>query len=202
MDERQGAPWDDETTRPSGPAPSPLRPLTLQERIHAFGRFDFTHDPQPGNPEHVAIAHGWARDNLVPVTVPQLAGRRVTVHRKMVAPFLAFWADVEASGLRDRVITFDGTFASRYKRFSGTLGERLAKSRVAGVANLSNHAWASAFDINARWNRLGHEPAKLGEHGCVLELVPIAEKHGFFWGGKFKSRIDAMHFELARDAAR
>ncbi len=28
-------------------------------------------------------------------------------------------------------------------------------------------------------------------------LMPIAHKHGFFWGGHF-SRQDGMHFEIAR----
>jgi hypothetical protein len=37
----------------------------------------------------------------------------------------------------------------------------------------------------------------MGEHGCLLELVPIANEHGFYWGGHF-SRKDGMHFEIAK----
>lgn len=201
MDERK-APWDDETTRPNGPPPLPLsehpRPLTYQQRVHTFGRFAFTHDPLEGNPEHVEIEHAWRRDNIVSVTVPQLAGRRVPVNRHVAAQFLRLWAAWEAAGLRDRVLTFDGAFASRFKRFSGTLHERLQKSRLASGESLSNHCFGTAFDINARWNRLGAEPAALGEHGCVLELVPLAEEFGFAWGGYFRSRKDPMHFESYR----
>jgi hypothetical protein len=44
---------------------------------------------------------------------------------------------------------------------------------------------------------LGVPPAKQGELGSVRELVPIANKWGFYWGGHFKERKDGMHFELA-----
>lgn len=194
------APWDDETTQPVVPVPPPEhpRPLTYQERVHLFGRFTFTHDPMPGNPEHVEIEHAWRRDNIVPVVVPQLDGRRVPVNRHVAAQFLRLWAAWEAAGLRDRVLTFDGAFVSRFKRFRGTLHERLQKSRLAGGESLSNHCYGTAFDINWRWNKLGDEPAALGEHGCVRELIPLAEAHGFAWGGYFKSRPDGMHFEAYR----
>jgi hypothetical protein len=65
------------------------------------------------------------------------------------------------------------------------------------TTTLSNHAYGTAFDINAAWNGLGREPAPLGAKGSVLELLPLAEAHGFAWGGLF-SRRDAMHFEVAR----
>jgi hypothetical protein len=46
----------------------------------------------------------------------------------------------------------------------------------------------------------------IGEKGCVRELVPIANEHGFYWGGHFGSvvngkmigRMDGMHFEIAK----
>ena len=44
---------------------------------------------------------------------------------------------------------------------------------------------------------LGAEPAWPGQRGCVFELVPIAHKFGFYWGGHFKRR-DGMHFEMAK----
>lgn len=62
---------------------------------------------------------------------------------------------------------------------------------------LSNHSWGTAFDINYAWNCLGALPALRGEKGSVRELVPIAHRHGFYWGGHF-SRRDGMHFEVAR----
>ncbi len=63
---------------------------------------------------------------------------------------------------------------------------------------LSNHAYGTAFDINAAQNGLGVEPAAIGKRGCVRELVPLANRHGFFWGGHFSKRKDGMHFEVGK----
>jgi hypothetical protein len=54
------------------------------------------------------------------------------------------------------------------------------------------------MDINVAWNGLGRQPAFVGQKGSVRELVPAAEKHGFYWGGFFASRPDGMHFEAAK----
>ena len=62
---------------------------------------------------------------------------------------------------------------------------------------LSNHAFGTAFDINVPFNPLGARPALIGKQGSVRELVPIANEHGFFWGGHFGKRPDGMHFEVA-----
>ena len=34
-------------------------------------------------------------------------------------------------------------------------------------------------------------------HTSAKQLVPLANKHGFYWGGHFESRPDGMHFEMA-----
>ena len=62
---------------------------------------------------------------------------------------------------------------------------------------LSNHAWGTAFDINAALNPRGTVPVFRGQPGSVRELVPRANDLGFYWGGHF-SRRDGMHFEVAR----
>lgn len=41
-------------------------------------------------------------------------------------------------------------------------------------------------------------PALEDAQGSLRELVPIANEHGFFWGGHFKRRPDGMHFEVAK----
>ncbi len=56
---------------------------------------------------------------------------------------------------------------------------------------VSNHAWGTAFDINAAENPL---------HGLSFDMpraiVEILRKHGFCWGGYYKGKsVDAMHFE-------
>lgn len=65
------------------------------------------------------------------------------------------------------VLTYAGSFDPRFIRGSTT--------------TLSNHAFGSAFDINAEWNPLGHTPAPKGTEGSVRELVPIAHEYGFYW---------------------
>ena len=51
---------------------------------------------------------------------------------------------------------------------------------------------------NRFWNKLGAEPARRGAKGSVFDLVPLANRHGFYWGGHFAKRRDGMHFEFAR----
>jgi hypothetical protein len=96
----------------------------------------------------------------------------------------AMWAAWEAAGLLELVLTYEGGYNPRLTRGSRT--------------TLSNHAYGTVFDINYQWNRLGQIPAATGKHGAVREFVPIANKHGFFWGGHFNKRPDGMHFKVAK----
>jgi hypothetical protein len=163
-----------------------LRSLSQAQRIAAFGGFTFTPDPQPGNKEAIHINGNWVAQNIVAQNIPQLAGRRVSLHKKAMPRFLALMAAWEKAGLRDRIVTFNGGFAPRYKR-----------GKSGPAVNLSNHAFGSAFDINAKWNGLGKVPAAIGAEGCTRELVAIAEQLGWCWGGWWNVQ-DGMHFELAR----
>jgi hypothetical protein len=133
----------------------------------------------------IRITNGWKE--AVQVTVPQLFAipgankGRVWWHREGVQSLLGFWRDVEAAGKLGCVLSWAGSWAPRFVR-----GSR---------STLSSHAHATAFDINAQWNGLGATPAT--GHGSVFELVPIAHRWGFYWGGHF-SRPDGMHFEMTR----
>jgi hypothetical protein len=104
-------------------------------------------------------------------------------HRLAARQLAGMWADWETAGLLDRILSFDGSFNARFIRGSTTL--------------LSNHAFGTAFDINAAENTLGTRPLLVGQRGSIRELVPIANKWGFYWGGHFGSRPDGMHFEIA-----
>jgi len=170
--------------------PIPMSPLKRQQ---VFGRFAWSPDPIPGNAERIRIVGDWVAKNVVSVKIPQLEKLgiwpAVRFHRLGVNQLLSMWAAWEEAGLLDRVKTWNGSFATRFKR---------GKAGSARIEDLSNHAWATAIDINVAWNRLGDEPAELGKPGCVRELVPIAHRHGFVWGGHFLSRKDGMHWELGR----
>lgn len=171
------------------PARPAFRAITSEEREQLFGNFRFRPDPQPDNRERVEILGDWVVENIVAVTLPAFPGYRSTeittlFHRKGAEQLRRLWQEWEETGLLDRILTFDGAFVPRFQRGSTT--------------KLSNHAWGTAFDINWEQNQLNNEPARRGFPGCVYDLVPAANRHGFFWGGHFTRRKDGMHFEIAR----
>ena len=101
--------------------------------------------------------------------------------------FMAAFAAIGAANLADGILTFGGTFVPRHKAWNPQ-------------RTLSPHTWGVAIDLNVAWNGYGAEPAVLGAHGSLRELVPIFEGLGFAWGGYFEpfAARDGMHFELAR----
>jgi hypothetical protein len=160
------------------------RPLTTEGREQLFGRFAFKRNPAPDNPEAITITDGWDKRSLVRVRLDLLGGIDVRLHRLAAPRVVALIAAWKAAGVLDDVVSWDGAYAPR-----------LVRGTTQGT--LSAHAFGSAIDINARYNRLGCAPAPLGAKGCVLRLVPIAEAMGFYWGGRF-ARKDGMHFEVCQ----
>jgi hypothetical protein len=184
-------PDDTSTIGPNFPPPPAFRPLTgTSQRQKVFGKFAFKPKPLPNNKEHIVITDDWEAKNIERVPVRQLIGipgasvdGGVRFHRLATTQFVALWAAWEKAKLLNRVLSYEGAFVPRFIRGSTNV--------------LSNHAFGSAFDINASFNPLGAEPARVGDRGCVRELVTIAHEHGFYWGGHFAKRPDGMHFELA-----
>jgi len=184
---------------PPKPDFSPL--VTNDEREKIFGHFDFKPDPLPDNKEHIKILGGWDTDNIVWVPIPQLTIHNddqeklydplslytvpdgMWFHRLAAQQLQDMFAAWEQADLISLILTFSGSFVPRF---------------VRGGTHLSNHAFGSAFDINYEWNMLGDKPAQVKEKGSVRKLVPIANMFGFFWGGHYNSRLDGMHFEVAK----
>lgn len=174
---------------PGWPSRPNFNPLNAQDRESIFGHFAFVPAPIPSCPEAIRITDGWAQ-NIVEVDLPMLVGvqgapanGRVEFHQKAAQQLVDLFQAWGNAGLLPLVKSWAGSWAPRYIR----------GSRVY----LSNHAWATAFDINAGWNMLGCQPALKGRPGSVRELVQIAADNGFYWGGWFKGRPDGMHFEVA-----
>jgi hypothetical protein len=162
--------------------------VTNEERARVFGEFRF--EPAGPDTDDIRILGNWREENIRPAVIPELAGvkgaaasGRIFVNRLVVEQVRALFAAWAAADLEDLLLTWEGSFAPRFVRGSRT--------------TLSNHAWGTAFDVNFDANRLGRLPALRGEKGSVRELVPIANAHGFYWGGHF-TRSDGMHFEVAR----
>jgi len=180
------------------PRPTSIRPLTTAERAAAFGTFTYEPDPSTFGGDGIRVTNNWAADNIVRVSIPQLNGKKIgnqviqngiiNFHKAGEERLKALWAAWEAAGLLDRILTFEGGYAARFIRGTQSRSPR----------PLSNHAWGTAFDINAGTNGFGQEPALMGQKGCVRELVAIANQQGFFWGGHFKGKKDGMHFELGK----
>jgi hypothetical protein len=166
---------------------APFKPLvSTAERQRVFGKFDYKTNPDGT----IKILGNWANKNIVKVHIPQLEGVEgapkngvVYFHRLGAEQLKNLFEEWDAEGLIDLVLTWAGSFVPRMIRGSKT--------------TLSNHAFGTAFDINAAWNPLGKAPAAVGKKGSVIRLVEIAHKHGFYWGANF-SRSDGMHFELAQ----
>jgi hypothetical protein len=196
-DDEKGAGW---------PPKAELKPLDRVGRDKAFGHIECVPAPTSGNPEGIKITNNWSADNIITVEVPQLVqipgmqyqgaihGRgpkngKVAIHKKVAQPFIDLWDAWEKENLLHLIKTWGGLWNPRYIR------------GYQGI--LSNHAYASAFDINVPWNLLGHQPALVGRNGSVRELVPVAVELGWYWGGWFGApyrvggRQDGMHFEFA-----
>lgn len=178
------------------PKPNFLPLVSTAERQKIFGKFEYKHTGG-GN---IRILGNWEAENIIKVEIPQLLKVRsrltneedkklipidgkVKFHKLAAKQMQTLWDVWEKEGLLDLVINYAGSFVPRFVRGSETV--------------LSNHAFGTAFDINAAWNGLGRVPALAGKTGSVLELVPYAHKLGIYWGGHF-TRHDGMHFEIAK----
>lgn len=163
--------------------------LTGKQREELFGKIEYKPIPTPKNKEKIKITNNFEKDNIVMVHIPQLAkatnGKytRMRFHKKAKYQLLKFWEEIENEGLLHLVLSYAGAYYPRFIRGS--------------ISTLSNHSYGTAFDINAEYNPLGKDPAKVNEKGSVMKLVKIAHKWGFYWGGHF-GRKDGMHFEVAK----
>lgn len=188
-------PDTDDTGTNFPPRPSFPSLQSNSQRMALFGHFDFVPAPMPpDNREHIRILGSWVHDNIIDVPIPQLrrtaiphAPATMPFHRLGAAQLKALWQAWEDANLLGLILTYDGAFEPRFKRGLSN----------GGPEALSNHSFGSAFDINADLNPMGTTPLLVGRRGSVRKLVPIANAHGFYWGGHFSTRPDGMHFEIA-----
>jgi hypothetical protein len=168
-------------------SPKNIERLSESDLLSIYGKFTYRHTPTESNQEMITITDDWAKKNLVPVSLPgmsHLLKKPVVFHKNGAEKLFSFFGEILKRGWSQKILSWDGSYAPRFVRGS--------RSR------LSNHAWGTAFDINALWNPIGAIPAPKGSKGSVYDLVELANDCGFFWGGHFKNRLDGMHFELGR----
>lgn len=167
--------------------PDGVRPLRTHERVALFGAFDFEAAPLPGDPEHIRVLGDWRARNIRGARLPAFGGRParvVGVHRLLVERIESLFNAWAVDDLLGDIASWNGSYNPRFIRGS--------------TVKLSNHAWGTAFDLNVAQNPLGKSGAAWGEVGCVWRLVPRAVEFGFYWGGWFAARPDAMHWEAFR----
>lgn len=101
---------------------------------------------------------------------------RITVH-KLLAPLLSeTLRAIHDAGKWSKLVSYGGGYNFR---------------PIRGASDVSLHAWGIAWDFDPQNNRLGTKG------NMDKTVVEIFERHGFFWGGKFRSRKDPMHFQFA-----
>lgn len=146
-----------------------------------------------GDPERF-LADGddsdWRAEILhrTPVTFPsplRLAGTqklvtRTFVHRRLLGAAITVFDALSREGAWKWLQEWGGCYNFRLQR---------------GGTRLSLHSWAAAFDFNPTKLPLGVQADP--RSGFVQEVVPIFERNGWTWGGRW-SRPDGMHFEAVR----
>ncbi|GEM_PF-5898817 len=127
--------------------------------------------PGRGAANHMSGQYGPAGSNLTTITTA--SGKRVTVHRAAAENFRGFLNELEGSG---------------YK--INSLGGHNHRT-IRGGSRLSQHAYGNAIDINPAQNPMGSRLVT----DMPKNVSDMAAKWGLTWGGDWKRRPDAMHFE-------
>lgn len=71
------------------------------------------------------------------------------------------------------------------------------KNKPGAPSKISNHAWGTAIDLLLN-RKL--DPYNNGKTFYGLTLIArIFNRHGWFWGGRYRTSEDAMHFEVSKE---
>lgn len=113
----------------------------------------------------------WQSTNLTPIE--SASGRKTLVNKASAAAFQGFLNELEAQGYNVK-----------------SLGGYNYRKKVGGKG-LSEHAYGNAIDINPTANPF----SKTLQTDMPKMISQMAAKYGLSWGGDWKGRKDAMHFE-------
>lgn len=145
-----------------------------------------------GSGGRLILPDGWESQNIGVAVIPQLKGvptyngrfsGNVRFYKPAIPQLVAAFAAIEAAGLKDRLIFWDGSFVPRVMR--GT------------ASTPSNHSFGTALDMNADWNGFHQTPAANGAKGDLHPVADVIKRFGFDWGGDWR-RPDGMHFEVSK----
>lgn len=131
---------------------------------------------------------GWQETNLVHMQPPfhmfydkQPLTHGILVHKLIVPALTLVFNEIWDKCNHDQKAV-DATGASD---FGGCFNIRA----ISGSNSWSNHSWACALDLSPGSNGFNMKPT-------IGNIVVAAfKRQGFIWGGDYKGRKDAMHFE-------
>lgn len=151
----------------------------------AYARSAYGSNPLAGASRNNASARGWGPGwpNAQESKMLTVSGGGVKVRvRREVGPLVQVLLDVTVSlGYPLKVGACWG-FANR---------------PIRGTQTASNHSWGLAVDLNSEDNPMG---------STLITNIPPGVVHaweacGFYWGGRYLNRPDAMHMEYVRRPA-
>lgn len=153
--------------------PSTLPYISNSVRDLWYGPIAFMNAPTASNPEGILITNNF-KQNIVRRLFPIIG--TIDIHYQAVDSLDAILSEIAQKGWTSKVKQFDGSWVPRYVRGS--------------QSSLSSHSYGTSIDLNARDNPRGSPPTT-----DQALLAPIFEKHGWYWGDRFTSIRDPMHFE-------
>lgn len=163
-----------------------LLPPRGQAAVMAFTGWDPKYVGSDGR-----IAPAWEREMIVRVPVPEmrfvLADAKITkvaVHKKIEQPARDVFRALSGAGVLDVLDPYAGGYAPRLQR---------------GSPKPSCHLFGLAFDFDPAGNQMGADArlSRFWREEKGRKAIAIFEEHGFYWGGRFTARPDAMHFQFA-----
>lgn len=151
----------------------------------AYKLSDYGANPNAGRARNNAAQRGWGSgwpncqwDKFVKISK---VGVSVTVRREIAELVATLLTATEQRGY-DVCHPPQGACC-------GTWG--VACRAIRGTSVASNHSWGLAIDINAPCNPM----SSTFKSNIPPAVVQIWEACGFYWGGRYADRPDAMHFE-------
>lgn len=179
-----------------------LRPLrvaaaaTLCAAAVGAASLPATAAPQSAYPEPARV-YVWEPegfDDAATVDVTTEDGR-LTPHCERVPLATSGYGDVQLQVRQELKPLFDELLRQTEVRFGYHLRPGLTGAfscrMIDGSANVSNHAYGRAIDMN--WDR--NPMASYFQSDIPPAVVQLWIDNGFYWGGHYTNHKDTMHFE-------
>ena len=175
-------------------------------QVNAFYGVPYTGSMQP--------SEEWQKENLVEITLPypmRLAWAlhdsvtKITVHKKVAESLVAILTEVydyariavkKKYGTEQTTAFYDAKTTALLSALGLDIyGGAYNFREKRGLHEVSLHAYGAAIDLDPDHNPLQH--GRRVKTTFPAWFIAIFEKYGATWGGSFRGRKDAMHFQFA-----